>query len=56
MKALLFPGQGVQRVGMLDKLFADVREIKNVIESLSKSLDLDQKKKLISLNILNQPS
>ena len=31
MKALLFPGQGVQRVGMLDKLFRDVPEIKNVI-------------------------
>ena len=41
MKALLFPGQGVQRVGMLDKLFADVPEIKNDIESLSKSLDFD---------------
>ena len=41
MKALLFPGQGVQRVGMLDKLFGDVPEIKNVIESLSKSLDFD---------------
>ena len=41
MKALLFPGQGVQRVGMLDKLFGDVPKIKNVIESLSKSLDFD---------------
>ena len=35
MKALLFPGQGVQRVGMLDKLFGDVPEIKNVIENFA---------------------
>ena len=41
MKALLFPGQGVQKVGMLDKLFADVTEINNVIENVSKSLDFD---------------
>ena len=41
MKALLFPGQGVQKVGMLDKLFTDVPEINNVIESVSKSLDFD---------------
>lgn len=41
MKALLFPGQGVQKVGMLDKLFADIPGIKNVIESLSKCLDFD---------------
>ena len=41
MKALLFPGQGVQKVGMLDKLFKDVPEINNVIESVSKSLDFD---------------
>ena len=41
MGALLFPGQGVQKVGMLDKLFKDVPEINNVIESVSKSLDFD---------------
>ena len=41
MKALLFPGQGVQKVGMLDSLFEEVSEVKSVINEVSKSLDFD---------------
>ncbi len=41
MKALLFPGQGVQKVGMLDKLLTEYPETKNTIGDVSKSLDFD---------------
>tara|TARA_B100001029_G_scaffold179755_1_gene190802 strand:+ start:7971 stop:8870 length:900 start_codon:yes stop_codon:yes gene_type:complete len=41
MKALLFPGQGVQKVGMLDKLLAENSEVKNTIEDISRSLNFD---------------
>tara|TARA_X000000368_G_scaffold117760_1_gene91984 strand:- start:492 stop:1388 length:897 start_codon:yes stop_codon:yes gene_type:complete len=41
MKALLFPGQGVQKVGMLNSLFEEVSEVKSIIDDVSKSLDFD---------------
>ena len=41
MKALLFPGQGVQKVGMLNSLFKEVSEVKSIIDGVSKSLDFD---------------
>ena len=41
MKALLFPGQGVQKVGMLNSLFEEVSEIKSIIDDVSKNLDFD---------------
>ena len=41
MKALLFPGQGVQKVGMLNSLFEEVSEVKSFIDGVSKSLDFD---------------
>ena len=41
MKALLFPGQGVQKVGMLNSLFEEVSEVKSIIADVSKSLDFD---------------
>jgi [acyl-carrier-protein] S-malonyltransferase len=41
MKALLFPGQGVQKVGMLNLLFEEVSEVKSIIGDVSKSLDFD---------------
>ena len=41
MKALLFPGQGVQKVGMLNSLFEEVSEVKSIINDVSKSLDFD---------------
>ena len=41
MKALLFPGQGVQKVGMLNSLFEEVSEVKSMIDEVSKSLDFD---------------
>ncbi len=41
MKALLFPGQGVQKVGMLNSLFEEVSEVKSIIGDVSKSLDFD---------------
>ena len=41
MKALLFPGQGVQKVGMLNSLFEEVSEVKSMISEVSKSLDFD---------------
>ena len=41
MKALLFPGQGVQKVGMLNSLFEKVSEVKSIINDVSKSLDFD---------------
>ena len=41
MKALLFPGQGVQKVGMLNSLFEEVSEVKSIIDEVSKSLDFD---------------
>ena len=41
MKALLFPGQGVQKVGMLNALFEEVSEVKSIIGEVSKSLDFD---------------
>ena len=31
MKALLFPGQGVQKIGMIDELLNDIPETKNII-------------------------
>jgi [acyl-carrier-protein] S-malonyltransferase len=41
MKALLFPGQGVQKAGMLNSLFEEVSEVKSIIDDVSKSLDFD---------------
>ena len=41
MKALLFPGQGVQKVGMLNSLFEEVSQAKSIIDEVSKSLDFD---------------
>lgn len=41
MKALLFPGQGVQKIGMIDDLLNDIPETKNIISEVSKSLDFD---------------
>ena len=41
MKALLFPGQGVQKIGMIDELLNDIPETKNIINDLSKKLDFD---------------
>ena len=41
MKALLFPGQGVQKIGMLNSLFEEVSEVKSIIDDVSKSLDFD---------------
>ena len=41
MKALLFPGQGVQKVGMLNSLFEEVSEVKSIIDGVSKFLDFD---------------
>ena len=41
MKALLFPGQGVQKVGMLNSLFEEVSEVKSIIDDVSKNLDFD---------------
>ena len=41
MKALLFPGQGVQQVGMLEHLLDSNKEIKNLILSASEVLNFD---------------
>ena len=41
MKALLFPGQGVQKVGMLNSLFEEVSEVKSMIREVSNSLDFE---------------
>lgn len=41
MKALLFPGQGVQKVGMLNSLFEEFSDVKKTIDTVSKSLDFD---------------
>ena len=41
MKALLFPGQGVQKVGMLNSLFEEVSEVKSIIADVSKNLGFD---------------
>ena len=41
MKALLFPGQGVQKVGMLENLLDSNKEIKNLILSASEVLNFD---------------
>ena len=41
MKALLFPGQCVQKVGMLNTLLEEVSEVKSIIDDVSKSLDFD---------------
>ena len=41
MKALLFPGQGVQKVGMLENLLDSNKEITNLILYASEVLDFD---------------
>lgn len=41
MKALLFPGQGVQKIGMLNSLFEEFSDVKKTIDTVSKSLDFD---------------
>ena len=63
MKALLFPGQGVQKVGMLNALFEEVSEVKSIIDNVSKSLDFDLEDLLrngpeekINLTEFSQPS
>ena len=63
MKALLFPGQGVQKVGMLNSLFEEVSEVKSIIDGVSKSLDFDLEDLLrkgpeekINLTEFSQPS
>ena len=41
MNVLLFPGQGVQKIGMLDFLISSNLEVKNLIKSTSEVLDFD---------------
>ena len=41
MKALLFPGQGVQKIGMLDEVINSNKEIVDYLSSASKSLNFD---------------
>ena len=41
MKALLFPGQGVQKIGMLDEIINSNKEIVDYLSSASKNLDFD---------------
>ena len=41
MKALLFPGQGVQKVGMIDFLIESNPEIKDLFVQTSEVLDFD---------------
>ena len=41
MKALLFPGQGVQKVGMMNFLLESDLEIKNLFTQTSNVLDFD---------------
>jgi len=63
MKALLFPGQGVQKAGMLNSLFEEVSEVKSIIDDVSKSLDFDLEdllrngpKEKINLTEFSQPT
>ena len=41
MKALLFPGQGVQNIGMLDEIINSNKEVVDYLSSASKNLDFD---------------
>ena len=41
MKALLFPGQGVQKIGMLDEIINSNKEVVEYLSSASKNLDFD---------------
>ena len=41
MKALLFPGQGVQKIAMLDEIIDSNKEIVDYLSSASKNLDFD---------------
>ena len=41
MKALLFPGQGVQKIGMLDEIINSSTEVVDYLSSASKNLDFD---------------
>ena len=41
MKALLFPGQGVQKIGMLDEIINSNKEVVDYLSSASKNLDFD---------------
>ena len=41
MRALLFPGQGVQKIGMLDEIINSNKEIVDYLSSASKNLDFD---------------
>lgn len=41
MKALLFPGQGVQKIGMLDEIINSSKEVVDYLSSASKNLDFD---------------
>ena len=41
MKALLFPGQGVQKIGMLNEILNSNKEVVDYLSSASKNLDFD---------------
>ena len=41
MKALLFPGQGVQKIGMLNEIINSNKEVVDYLSSASKNLDFD---------------
>ena len=41
MNALLFPGQGVQKVGMLNDLFENNSSAKDIVNEISSSLNFD---------------
>mgnify|MGYP000327189241 FL=1 len=41
MKALLFPGQGVQKIGMLDEIISSSSEIHDFLAKASEGLDFD---------------
>ena len=42
MKALLFPGQGVQKIGMLDEIINSNKEVVDYLSSASKNLDFSR--------------
>ena len=48
MKALLFPGQGVQKIGMLDEIISSNSEIHDFLAKASEGLDFDLVKLIAS--------
>ena len=53
MNAILFPGQGVQTVGMMDSLFSSSEKAKDLFIKASDAIDIDLVELVSDLSLIH---